>query len=221
MTEITKRSITSTVLGIFVWISLEYLDPIVFFLFLAAASIHIMFLEWPKFFSLQKLPFWLITPFYPILPLALLFALILSPNISYHHLLFYLFVLVSSHDTGSFMMGTAYGKHKIAPAISPAKTWEGFFGGCLLAMLSTIILVLWRGGAKGSWPALIGITLFTSVLALMGDLFESWLKRRAHLKDSGTILPGHGGFLDRFDGVMFTAVIFYIFRDTLCVMLGA
>jgi phosphatidate cytidylyltransferase len=220
MTEIVKRSITSTVLGLFVWIALEYLDPIVFTLFLVGASLHILFLEWPKFFSLQKLPFWLITPFYPILPLSLLLALILSPNASYHHLLFYLFVLVSSHDTGSFMVGTTYGKHKIAPAISPAKTWEGFFGGCLMAILSTIILVLWRGTAKGSWFALIGITLLTSVLAFLGDLFESWLKRRAHLKDAGTILPGHGGFLDRFDGVLFAVFFFYIFKDQLCAIFG-
>lgn len=124
MKELTKRSITSTVLGIVFWISIIYLPPIVFTLILASILTIIMLLEWPKFFDIHKLPFWLITPFYPLLPFALLFALNVSHDEAYRHLLFFMFVLVSSHDSGSFMIGAPYGKHKIAPSISPAKSWK-------------------------------------------------------------------------------------------------
>jgi phosphatidate cytidylyltransferase len=221
MQEITKRSITSTVLGIFVWIALVYFNPIVFFLFLSGALLHILICEWPQFFNMHTLAFWLITPFYPLLPFALLFTLNMSPNPSYYNLLFIMFVLVSSHDTGSFMIGTAYGKHKIAPSISPAKTWEGFLGGYIAALISMVMLVLSHDNEHGSWPLLIGVTLIICTVSLCGDLFESWLKRRVHLKDSGYILPGHGGFLDRFDGILFAVFLFYFFRAPLSAIFGA
>jgi phosphatidate cytidylyltransferase len=220
MTEMTKRSITSTVLGIFVWIALVYLPSIVFSIFLAGALLHIMIFEWPKFFNIKQLTFWIITPFYPLLPFALLFALNADPNLAYHELLFYMFVLVSSHDTGSFMVGTAYGNHKIAPMISPAKSWEGFFGGYLTALISMAILIVSHGKEHGSWIALFAVTFVICAISFAGDLFESWLKRRAGIKDSGHILPGHGGFLDRFDGILFAIFFFYLFKEQLSILFG-
>lgn len=221
MKELTKRSITSTVLGLIVWIAIIYLDPIVFSLLLAGVLLHILYCEWPKFFNINTPSFWLITPFYPLLPFALLFALNTSPNSSYHHLLFFMFVLVSSLDSGSFIIGTAYGKHKIAPSISPAKTWEGFFGGYIAALLSAMLLIFSHKNPHGSWFAIFAIILIICLISLCGDMFESWLKRRAHLKDSGYILPGHGGFLDRFDGILFAVFFFYIFKDYLVILFGA
>jgi len=221
MTEMTKRSITSTVLGMFTWIALIYLPPIVFCIFLAAVLLEILIFEWPKFFAPSSTAFWLLTPFYPLLPFALMFALCMDPNAAYQRLLFMMFVLISSLDSGSFMIGIKYGKYKIAPRISPAKTWEGFFGGCVAAVLIMVIVILCHGKPHGSWLVITIVTLFACVLGLLGDLFESWLKRRAQLKDAGSILPGHGGFLDRFDGVLFAVFFFYLFKEKLCILFGA
>jgi phosphatidate cytidylyltransferase len=220
MTELTKRSITSTVLGMFTWISLDYLPPIVFFLFLCFVVLEVLVCEWPRFYKGNPVLFWL-APLYPITPLVLMLALCIHPNPDYQQLLFIMLVLVSSHDSGSFMIGSKYGKHHMAPSISPSKTWEGFFGGCATTLLILFIVMIMRTKPHASWPELIGIALLVCVLATLGDLFESILKRSANIKDSGSILPGHGGFLDRFDGAMFTAFFFYIFRDTLCMIFGA
>lgn len=221
MKELTKRGITSTVLGMFTWISLDYLPPLIFFLFLCFVAFEIFIYEWPRFFKKNDPLFWILTPFYPIFPFFLLLTLSIHPNPAYQQLLFMMFVLVSSHDTGSFMIGTRFGKHRMAPTISPGKTWEGFFGGCLTSLITIFIIMLTRTKPHGSWIMLIAITLCTCVISVMGDLFESILKRRAHIKDSGTILPGHGGFLDRFDGILFVAFFFYFFRDALCILLAA
>jgi len=220
MKELTKRGITSTLLGLFTWISLDYLSPIVFFSFLVLVLLEVLACEWPRFCKNSPL-FWLITPLYPVLPFTLLLMLSIHPDPAYQQLLFIMFVLVSGHDTGSFMVGTTYGKHRMAPTISPAKTWEGFFGGCLVSLITMSIIMLMRTKPHGPWPILIVITLFTCVISVLGDLFESILKRRAQLKDSGSILPGHGGFLDRFDGILFAIFFFYAFKEKLCVLFGA
>jgi len=106
--------------------------------------------------------------------------------------------LVWACDIGAFFAGRTIGGPKLAPAISPAKTWAGLIGGVGAASLLALFLH-WRYGLP--WR----MTLATPVLAVlsqMGDLYESWLKRRAGVKDSGTILPGHGGILDRLDGLV-------------------
>ncbi|HEB41986.1 MAG TPA: phosphatidate cytidylyltransferase, partial [Candidatus Dependentiae bacterium] len=109
---------------------------------------------------------------------------------------------------------TATGKHKIASFISPNKTWEGALGGYIFACIG-LFLIVWEQEIIKPWWFILGFTLTVCTLSLIGDLFESWLKRRTHIKDSGTYLPGHGGFLDRFDGIMFAVFFFYIFRDLL------
>lgn len=220
MTEMTLRTITSTVLGLFTWIALIYLPPIVFFAYLCGVLAEILICEWPKFFNIRTGFYWLVTPLYPVLPFILMFAMNLSLNPSYQHLLFIMFVTVSAFDSGAFMIGVKYGKHKIAPAISPAKSWEGIIGGCITAIATMALVVWWHGRPHGSWPILTIITLFVCLLAVLGDLFESWLKRRVNLKDAGSILPGHGGFLDRFDGILFAIFFFYTFKDQLKSLFG-
>ena len=121
-------------------------------------------------------------------------------------------VLVSiwASDTFAYFVGRAIGKRKVVPAISPNKTLEGFIGGFV-----GCVLVGWIGSICLGLPLNFGygIGIIIGVLAPLGDLFESKLKRQANKKDSGTLLPGHGGVLDRFDSLLFAAplVLAYIF----------
>lgn len=105
-------------------------------------------------------------------------------------------------DTAAYFCGRAWGRHKLAPAISPAKTWEGVAGA--VAMVAVYYVALSRAAPDwGWWQGFWGLALFAGValMGVAGDLFESWMKRQAGVKDSGTLLPGHGGVLDRIDSM--------------------
>lgn len=106
-------------------------------------------------------------------------------------------------DSAAIFAGKAFGKHPLAPSISPKKTWEGGIANFLACVLTAYGVGLWIG-----LPVIhsLAIGASTGILGQVGDLFESWLKRKAGVKDSGTILPGHGGFLDRLDSLLFTAI---------------
>lgn len=107
-------------------------------------------------------------------------------------------LMIWATDTVAYFAGHWWGRHKLAPAVSPNKTWEGFFGGIAGAMLCALLLfLLLKHYAFYEWMLL---ALVVSLTAPLGDLAESWLKRKTGVKDSGTLLPGHGGLLDRFDG---------------------
>ncbi len=211
MKIVIKRAVTGAILGVFFWTAFIYVSPLWFSCILLGILLQIIIFEWKNLFDLRKLTFWLLMPVYPILP----FALLIDMNHSeYRYLLFILFMIVFTHDTGSYIIGSVLGKHKIYPAISPNKTWEGFFGGYFAACLG-LRSVLWEQEIPKPWWFILVFTFVVCCLSLMGDMFESWLKRRANIKDSGDILPGHGGFLDRFDGIMFAVFFFYFFRHYL------
>jgi phosphatidate cytidylyltransferase len=108
-------------------------------------------------------------------------------------------------DTGAYFAGKRWGRHKLAPSISPGKTWEGVAGGLLAAAAYAIILSISASGGTTGMAFFIGVTLVLAVMSIVGDLFESAAKRQAGLKDSGTLLPGHGGMLDRIDSA--TAIL--------------
>ncbi len=122
-------------------------------------------------------------------------------------------------DAGAYFVGSAMGKHKMAPKISPKKSWEGFFGGIVTAVISVIAVGLgypWYIGLIGGTadftvniPLLIVVAIVGSVLGVIGDFSASLLKRQCMVKDFGSILPGHGGILDRFDSVLFVAPFLY------------
>jgi phosphatidate cytidylyltransferase len=114
-------------------------------------------------------------------------------------------------DSAAYFAGRKFGRNKLAPAISPGKSWEGVWGGLLGVVLFGIAVVEL---AKTSWWVLPAFTVLAG-LSIVGDLFESWMKRVAGIKDSGSILPGHGGILDRIDGLTPTLP-----AASLCVMLG-
>lgn len=109
--------------------------------------------------------------------------------------------VVWTADVAAYFTGRAFGRHKLAPQISPGKTWEGVAGAVVAVMLYWSAIILLLPGL--SWPFAAGLVLVVMLTAvgILGDLFESWLKRVAGLKDSGTLLPGHGGVLDRVDAL--------------------
>ncbi|MCW8877709.1 MAG: phosphatidate cytidylyltransferase [Kangiellaceae bacterium] len=125
-------------------------------------------------------------------------------------LVLFMFLLIWAADTGAYFSGKAFGKTKLAPVVSPNKTWEGVIGGLLLS-----VLVGWAGalilGFEIGEPLLYtSVLLCLAGISVVGDLFESAMKRVANIKDSGNLLPGHGGFLDRLDSTIAVAPIFFL-----------
>lgn len=122
--------------------------------------------------------------------------------------LLFMLVLVWGADTFAYFGGRAFGKTKLAPFVSPGKTWEGFFS-AILGSLAIALFALWLCDVPIEvWPWGIGLSFITVVFSVIGDLFESMLKRHAGVKDSGKLLPGHGGILDRIDSLTAAAPIF-------------
>ena len=126
------------------------------------------------------------------------------------HLLSFFFLVIMGSDTGAYYIGKAFGKHKLAPAISPGKTWEGAAGGLVTALLLAATSHYWFFRELPLKWALLLAALMT-VLGIFGDLTESALKRSAGAKDAANILPGHGGLLDRLDSLLFNAPVIYYF----------
>jgi phosphatidate cytidylyltransferase len=118
-------------------------------------------------------------------------------------------------DTSAFFVGRAWGRHHMAPAISPHKTWEGAIGGFVGAVAAALalrfVLNLGDWSLPLTYAEAIAVGCLIGVVAQLGDLLESLLKRRAGVKDSGNLIPGHGGVLDRIDSLVFTGVIVYYF----------
>lgn len=123
------------------------------------------------------------------------------------------FIIIWLSDTGAYLFGTAFGKHKLFERISPKKSWEGFFGGMILAVAVSFFFPIFVPAHLNAlqW---CGFAFTTVIFGTFGDLFESLIKRNLSIKDSGHIIPGHGGMLDRFDSSILAApavVIYYLF----------
>jgi phosphatidate cytidylyltransferase len=148
---------------------------------------------------------------YIALPFGLLnylyFPVIYPNNFNYGILLGY-FLILWINDTGAYLVGSAIGKHQLIRRISPGKTWEGSAGGLLFAVLSAGLLSNYFTGLS-LWQWII-MALLIVVFGTLGDLTESMLKRSLGIKDSGSILPGHGGMLDRFDAVLLSAPVVFV-----------
>lgn len=124
-------------------------------------------------------------------------------------LLLFVLVLVWTADSAAYFAGRAWGRHKLSPVVSPGKTWEGAFGG--LAGAGVAALVLWQLNLTSLGPGvLVVLCVVTAFISIGGDLWESLLKRQVGLKDSGSLLPGHGGMLDRIDSLIAAAPLFAV-----------
>jgi phosphatidate cytidylyltransferase len=211
-----SRLITSIVLGFLFWLLFFYLSPIFFSALLCVILLLIIFFEWSRFFKSTSFLFWAVMPLYPILPFSLL--ILLNHVDEYRFLLVLLFITVFSFDTGSYIVGNLIGEHPLS-LVSKGKTWEGVCGGYFFA-IGGLLLIFYEYSIYVSWISLLLFAFIVSMLALLGDLFESWLKRKAAIKDSGNLLPGHGGFLDRFDGILFVVFFIYFFRDIILLWLA-
>jgi len=119
------------------------------------------------------------------------------------------FLLLWANDIGAYLVGISAGRHRLMERISPKKSWEGFFGGLIIALLGAWLLSGWlQMISRTGW---LIISLIISVAGTYGDLAESMFKRSIGVKDSGTIMPGHGGFLDRFDSAVFSFPLVFLF----------
>lgn len=121
--------------------------------------------------------------------------------------LLYLFLIVWTNDTFAYLSGRLFGKTKLFERISPKKTWEGSVGGFLFSILVGVLIGYFTGEEIAFW---VVSSILISISAVLGDLFESMMKRTVGVKDSGNIMPGHGGILDRFDAAIFAAPVFYV-----------
>ena len=132
----------------------------------------------------------------------------LDPEYTFTLEVFMLFVLIWSSDTFAYLTGKFFGKHKMAPKISPKKTWEGFAGGVVLTLVLGFFVEQYFRELRGNWMI---VGLLVSIFAPLGDLVESQLKRSFAVKDSGNIIPGHGGVLDRLDSFIICAPVVYLY----------
>ena len=123
--------------------------------------------------------------------------------------------LVWAADSGAYFAGSKFGRRKLAPAISPGKTWEGVIGGMVTAMVLAALALPLLGTSWPQLPALALLTALTAAISVVGDLFESLMKRHAGLKDSGTIFPGHGGVMDRIDSLLAALPVFVVGKSWL------
>lgn len=172
------------------------------FAVLAAAGATAVFYEWTRIARGWGIG-WQVSGFLYALAAALALLWIRDRADQGLALVLWVFIIVWATDIGAYFAGRGIGGPKLAPAISPGKTWAGFYGGIAAATVF-----------GGAWALLVGLRPVVLLLAPLfavaaqgGDLFESWMKRRAGVKDSGTWLPGHGGVFDRLDGLLPVAIL--------------
>ena len=122
------------------------------------------------------------------------------------------FVLIWASDTFAYFVGRAVGRHPLAPRVSPKKTWEGAIGGAIGALAVAVLLRITLIDFL-AWPHVVAVALICGAFGQLGDLAESWMKRAAGAKDSGNMLPGHGGILDRVDALILAAPLVYVYLE--------
>lgn len=179
----------------------------------------ILFLFFPILFSFVIIELWrkkdnpllnmsvgLFGFFYLSIPFSLILVLLFLSTHSFP-ILIGMFLLIWTNDTFAYLTGRVIGKHKLIERISPKKTWEGTVGGIVFALIVSYLISLY--GEKSDTLFWMISALIIAPCSILGDLLESLIKRSLKIKDSGSILPGHGGILDRFDATLFTVPFFF------------
>jgi len=190
------------------WISSQWLG----FLFLPIIIIFLAELYRNQESPFQNIGTTLLSFVYVVAPFALLnyiyhYGEDLSQN-TYQYLLAF-FILVWVNDTLAYITGLLLGRNKLFPRISPKKTWEGFLGGFLFSLAAGYgLFAVFKSSSVDTW---LGYAAIVAIFATFGDLVESMLKRDFEVKDSGNMLPGHGGMLDRFDGVLLASPAAFLY----------
>lgn len=181
-------------------------------------SIFVIELYRKQPFPFHNITYTILGILYVILPFTLLFHLGFYNNYHFsmdynYQLIMGYFLLLWSSDTGAYLAGKFFGKHKLMERISPKKTWEGSVGGGILSIFVAVIIAHYFTTIQlQDW---IIISVIVVVLGGIGDLVESMFKRSINVKDSGNILPGHGGILDRFDGLFISVPFVYAYLQLL------
>jgi phosphatidate cytidylyltransferase len=194
-----------------------YLSPIALFVFAPLIfALFIIELYRKKASPFLNIGYTLLGILYVAFPFSLLNFLVFQQKEVYSfHLILGYFIILWSSDTGAYLVGKAIGKHPLFPRVSPKKTWEGTFGGAGLGLLGAWGLsCFFKEYSLVNWLVIAAIIV---VMGSLGDLVESLFKRSIDTKDSGSLLPGHGGLLDRFDGLLISVpfIWFYLLLNSL------
>ncbi|MBN2635612.1 MAG: CDP-archaeol synthase [Prolixibacteraceae bacterium] len=214
----TPQIIVGSVLGglffIICYLAARQTIPYQYSLFIFAFIILIFFFEVlrTKPDTLQNSMLTLGGFVYTVIPFSLLNFIVFpgfpKQNEFYPWILAGIFFIIWIYDSMAYIGGTLLGKHKMCEKISPKKSWEGLISGAIFAIIMGILnAVIFQSLSMFSW---IIASIIIVVFGTIGDLFESKIKRDLNIKDSGTILPGHGGFLDRFDSLLFAIPVVYV-----------
>ncbi len=183
-----------------------------FILYVALFSIFfsVLILKVKTDFSPEKIKSALTVFVYIVLPVSLTLFITSFRTDGYNpDILLLLFVLIWTYDSFAYLTGILLGKHKILPSVSPKKSWEGLFGGLAFTLLAAFLISKHSNTLESlHW---MGIAVIVVITGTTGDFYESYLKRKAGVKDSGNLLPGHGGILDRFDSYLFICPVVYLY----------
>lgn len=198
MNDLLPRTITALILAVTGLVVYCVLPERYFVAVLGLVLLYILCVEWPRF------NVWWLTPWYPVVPFLALTHLYATDS----YLWLWVVITVVAYDTGGYIFGNLFGTWHIAPHLSAGKTMQGLIGGVVSAAFVSMPVgyFLQKSLYFGILYLLVAGTL-VGILAFCGDLFESYLKRRVGIKDSGYLLPGHGGVLDRIDGLLWATLI--------------
>jgi phosphatidate cytidylyltransferase len=211
MNETLKRAIFGAVYVAIMWIGASYSEASCRFLFSVLGIVSVY-----EMWKLRKGRSKFIAYLYVLLPFSLIQLLISDfqvDNIPFNSsLILSMFVFTWTFDTFAYLFGVKFGRYKIMPSISPKKSWEGFVGGYFATLF---ICYLFCEFLPITEDYLLALSLIIPFTATLGDFIESYFKRQAGVKDSGSFIPGHGGMLDRMDAFMITIPVIYILTNIL------
>ncbi|MDH5387881.1 MAG: phosphatidate cytidylyltransferase [Gammaproteobacteria bacterium] len=215
------RSVFALFISAFSWFCIEYLSQYIYILLLLAS---VWWFVMPVFLksaqpqlkgsviSAKKL-----LVCFLLVPSAIVAMYVIHGTEQGAEWLLYSMMLVWIADSGAYFSGKRFGKNKLAPNVSPGKTLEGLWGALFATGVYAVLGGYYFELTGAQWLMLVGMSLLLTILSVAGDLYESFLKREAGIKDSGNILPGHGGILDRVDGVLAVMPVFVVMFDWLVV----